>query len=254
MDDFDLQEYLASNALQFGSTAKISLQARLSDSLARLLRETPLSSDMTLEKLQEGYRLLATISDTWQLQWWILSQGDALIIEAPVSLRHRQQLRSKRLSWAEHYQPLVTLDVEKDSEHRLTERKPRRFRVRLVDADDYAIEFTIDKYKTLEVECRKALQAWLLLRRDSAPAHVSILAAKLETTLEWKNPWGDSKSVWLKVSPVEAKQRKESELKILTRRRAKSKSDSRETSWLLLWMGIREAFPEDLLHPDVSRV
>lgn len=167
---------------------------------------------------------------------------------------HRQQLRSKRLSWAEHYQPLVTLDVEKDSEHRLTERKPRRFRVRLVDADDYAIEFTIDNYKTLEVECRKALQAWLLLRRDSAPAHVSILAAKLETTLEWKNPWGDSKSVWLKVSPVEAKQRKESELKILTRRRAKSKSDSRETSWLLLWMGIREAFPEDLLHPDVSRV
>ena len=93
LDDFDLQEYLASNALQFGSTAKISLQARLSDSLARLLRETPLSSDMTLEKLQEGYRLRATISDTWQLQWWILSQGDALIIEAPLSLR--QQIAEK---------------------------------------------------------------------------------------------------------------------------------------------------------------
>ncbi|POF41209.1 hypothetical protein B0D71_18430 [Pseudomonas laurylsulfativorans] len=160
---------------------------------------------------------------------------------------HRQQLRSKRLSWAEQYQPPVTQDVEKDSEHRLTEGKPRRFRVRLVDADDYAIEFTIDNYKTLEVECRKALKAWLLLRRDSAPAHVSIRAAKLETTLEWKTPWGDSKPVWLKVSPVEAKQRKESELKILTRRRAKSKSDSRETSWLLLWMGIREAFPEDFV-------
>jgi hypothetical protein len=162
---------------------------------------------------------------------------------------HRQQLRSKRLSWAEQYQPLVTQVVEKDSEHRLTERKPRLFRVRLVDADDYAIEFTIDNYKTLEVECRKALKAWLLLRRDSAPAHVSIRAAKLETTLEWKTPWGDSKPVWLKVSPVEAKQHKESELKILTRRRAKSKSDSRETSWLLLWMGIREAFPEDFVTP-----
>lgn len=158
---------------------------------------------------------------------------------------NRQQLRTKRLFWAEQYQPPVTQDVEKDCEHRLPERKPRRFRVRLVDADDYAIEFTIDNYKTLEAECRKALQAWLVLRRDSAPAHVSIRAAKLETPHEWKTPWGDSKPVWLKVSPVEAKQRKESKLKILTRRRAKSKSDSIETGWLGLWMGIREAFPED---------
>lgn len=99
---------------------------------------------------------------------------------------NRQQLRTKRLFWAEQYQPPVTQDVEKDCEHRLPERKPRRFRVRLVDADDYAIEFTIDNYKTLEAECRKALQAWLVLRRDSAPAHVSIRAAKLETPHEWK--------------------------------------------------------------------
>ena len=158
---------------------------------------------------------------------------------------NRQQLRTKRLFWAEQYQPPVTQDVEKVTEHRLPERKPRRFRVRLADADDYAIEFTIDNYKTLEAECRKALQAWLVLRRDSAPAHVSIRAAKLETPHEWKTPWGDSKPVWLKVSPVEARQRKESELKILTRRRAKSKSDAIETGWLGLWMGIREAFPED---------
>lgn len=87
--DFDLQAYLDSNALQFGSTARIRLQAWLSDGLARLLRETPLSPDMTLEKLADGYRLQATISDTWQLQWWILSQGDALVVEAPQELRER---------------------------------------------------------------------------------------------------------------------------------------------------------------------
>ena len=102
LDDFDLQEYLASNALQFGSTAKISLQARLSDSLVRLLRETPLSSDMTLEKLTEGYRLRATISDTWQLQWWILSQGDALIVEAPQYLR--EQIATKLKQAAAQYE------------------------------------------------------------------------------------------------------------------------------------------------------
>ncbi|MGU9839849.1 MULTISPECIES: helix-turn-helix transcriptional regulator [Pseudomonas] len=143
------------------------------------------------------------------------------------------------------YQLSVAQDTDKASKDRLAEKKPRRFRVRLVDADDYAIEFTIDNYKTLETECRKALQAWLVLRRDSAPAHVSIRAAKLETPDEWKTPWGDSKPVWLKVLSVEAKQCEKSELKILTRRRAKPKSDSVETRWLGLWMGIREAFPED---------
>ena len=158
---------------------------------------------------------------------------------------HRQRLRSKRLLWAEQYQLSVAQDTDKASKDRLAEKKPRRFRVRLVDADDYAIEFTIDNYKTLETECRKALQAWLVLRRDSAPAHVSIRAAKLETPDEWKTPWGDSKPVWLKVLSVEAKQCEKSELKILTRRRAKPKSDSVETRWLGLWMGIREAFPED---------
>ena len=161
---------------------------------------------------------------------------------------NRHRLRSKRLLWAEHYQPAVTLDVDKDSEDRLLERKPRQFRVRLFDANDYAIEFTVDNYKCLEAECRKALQAWLLLRRESAPGHVSIRVAKLETPHEWKTPWGDSKPVWLKISPVKDIQQYEiTELKILTRRRAKSKSESAKTSWLGLWMGMREAFPEDFV-------
>jgi len=160
---------------------------------------------------------------------------------------HRLRLRSERLLWAVQYQPPISQAADKTGELRLAEKKPRRFRVRLSDADDYAIEFTVDNYKTLEAECRKALQAWLVLRRDSAPAHVSVRAAKLETPHVWKTPWGDSKPVWLKVSPLKAQQHEISELKILTRRRAKSKSDSVETSWLGLWMGIREAFPEDFL-------
>lgn len=86
---FDLQAYLASDALQFGTPDKLQLQAWISDNLARLLRETPLSPDMTLEKLSNGYRLRATMSDTWQLQWWILSQSDALVVESPPALRAR---------------------------------------------------------------------------------------------------------------------------------------------------------------------
>ncbi|MNQ78047.1 hypothetical protein D3C85_929490 [compost metagenome] len=87
LDSFDLQQYLGSDAMQFGDSDKIVLQAWVSDSLARLIRETPLSHDMSLAALEEGYRLHATVSNSWQLRWWLLSQGDGLIVEKPQSLR-----------------------------------------------------------------------------------------------------------------------------------------------------------------------
>ncbi|MNL83050.1 hypothetical protein D3C87_2105970 [compost metagenome] len=65
---------------------------------------------MTLEKLPEGYRLRATISDTWQLQWWILSQGDALIIEAPQSLR--QQIAEKLKQASTQYECAHQVSLE----------------------------------------------------------------------------------------------------------------------------------------------
>lgn len=89
VSQFDLREYLGSDALQFGSTQKIRLQAWVSESLARLLRETPLSTDMVLEARDTGYQLTATVSDSWQLQWWILSQGSGLVVKHPLALRQR---------------------------------------------------------------------------------------------------------------------------------------------------------------------
>lgn len=89
VSQFDLREYLASDALQFGCMQKIRLQAWVSEGLARLLRETPLSVDMVLEARKTGYQLMATVSDSWQLQWWVLSQGSNLVVEHPVELRQR---------------------------------------------------------------------------------------------------------------------------------------------------------------------
>lgn len=102
VSQFDLRKYLASDALQFGSPRKIRLHAWASDSLARLLRETPLSSDMQMHRCEEGYQLSATVSDTWQLQWWILSQADSLIVEHPLELR--QQLLEKLTATLQRYQ------------------------------------------------------------------------------------------------------------------------------------------------------
>lgn len=86
---FDLPQYLASDALQFGGPQRIKLQAWVSESLARLLRETPLADDMLLEPGDDGYRLTATVSDSWQLNWWLLSQGDSVMVEQPVALRQK---------------------------------------------------------------------------------------------------------------------------------------------------------------------
>lgn len=86
-DGFDLQAYLASDALQFNPGEPMRMQAWVSDTLARLLRETPLSEDMSLEACADGHRLQATLRDSWQLRWWLLQQGPNLCVQAPASLR-----------------------------------------------------------------------------------------------------------------------------------------------------------------------
>jgi len=102
LKDFNLQTYLSTDALQFGKIERIAFQAWISEKQARLLRETPLSPDMMLIDLGNGYRVTATISDSWQLQWWILSLGDGLIVEKPQNLR--EQIAEKLRSAAAAYE------------------------------------------------------------------------------------------------------------------------------------------------------
>ena len=85
--DFDLNGYIASGALQFGSGEIIRLKAQVSDELVHILAETPLSVDMQLVSDGNGKTLSATVPDTWQLRWWVLSQGEAIEVLAPTELR-----------------------------------------------------------------------------------------------------------------------------------------------------------------------
>lgn len=61
--------------------------ARISDALARQLRDAPLSSDMQLTALEHGHRMRATVSDGWPARWWLLSHGDGVVVEQPTGLR-----------------------------------------------------------------------------------------------------------------------------------------------------------------------
>ncbi|MBA1201514.1 WYL domain-containing protein [Pseudomonas capeferrum] len=84
---FDLQGYLRNDALLVEQAEGMELQAWINDTLARQLRESPLTADMQLMALEQGHRLRAMVSDSWPLRWWLLSQGDSLVVEQPQSLR-----------------------------------------------------------------------------------------------------------------------------------------------------------------------
>ena len=84
---FDLKEYLDSDALQFGTPQKINFKAWLSQQQGRLIRETPLAPDMRMIEVEDGWEVFATLNNTWQLHWWILSLGEQVVVHEPASLR-----------------------------------------------------------------------------------------------------------------------------------------------------------------------
>ncbi|MNJ82579.1 hypothetical protein D3C77_820810 [compost metagenome] len=42
---------------------------------------------MQLEPDEDGHRLTATVQDSWQLRWWLLSQAGSIPVLEPVGLR-----------------------------------------------------------------------------------------------------------------------------------------------------------------------
>ena len=103
---FNLSDFIDQGALQFGKKHRITLKATLEPDLAKLLMETPLSEDQTLEFDDNRYQLSATVNDTWQLRWWILSHGPEIEILAPTIFRHEiaQTLQQAANQYAENLQ------------------------------------------------------------------------------------------------------------------------------------------------------
>jgi predicted DNA-binding transcriptional regulator YafY len=86
---FNLDGYVEEGALQFGERKKITLKAKIADVLAVILSETPLSKDQKLKQINGEYHLTATVVDSWQLEWWLLSQAGKITVAAPKELRTR---------------------------------------------------------------------------------------------------------------------------------------------------------------------
>lgn len=84
---YTLDSFIARGAEQFGGGEEIILKARLSDELALLLEETPISKDQKITTRSGVHTLTATVRATWNLHFWIRSQGAAITVQKPVSLR-----------------------------------------------------------------------------------------------------------------------------------------------------------------------
>ena len=80
-----LEEGFADFAVQSES---IKLELRCCDGVRNFLTEARLSEDQEIIAMEDGWsKLTATVNDTRQLRWWLLSQGAGLEVCAPQSLR-----------------------------------------------------------------------------------------------------------------------------------------------------------------------
>ena len=99
----EFADYLNKNALHFGNNQLIKLVALVDRPLADILEETRLAEDQLLDATDQGVRVTATVYDSWQLRWWLLSQGAAITVQSPDALRNgiEQTLRKMLKNYAE---------------------------------------------------------------------------------------------------------------------------------------------------------
>lgn len=91
--DFDLDEYVKAGNFEYPEGDDIQLELRVYHELARILEERLISEDQSVRpdsEAGEDWRLLtATVQETAQLRWWILSFGDNVEVLGPTSFRKR---------------------------------------------------------------------------------------------------------------------------------------------------------------------
>lgn len=86
-EDYSVDAQLAAGLLNFGAGDRIQLKARLSEELATYLAECPLSEDQRTRYRNGRWELSATLRDSWELHFWILSQGAGIEVLRPTGLR-----------------------------------------------------------------------------------------------------------------------------------------------------------------------
>jgi len=97
-EGFSLNEYLEEQG-NFGTGKLLALKARVNQHLGMILEETPLGKNQKLgDPDQDGWRsLTVSVRDNWQLRWWLLGQGDRIVVDGPTSVRDLIINKSKQV-------------------------------------------------------------------------------------------------------------------------------------------------------------
>ena len=84
---FSLDKYIESGVMQFGQGEVVKLKANVSETLAMYLDECEIAKDQKLRFVDGKWQLSATIKNSWQLMFWIRSQGSDITVLSPKSIR-----------------------------------------------------------------------------------------------------------------------------------------------------------------------
>lgn len=96
--DFSVDTYLVSGALDFGGGEPIQFKAKVGESLANYLAETPIAEDQKLSYQNGAWQIQASVTDSWQFHFWILSQGAEIEVLEPQGLRESVAEKLKQAS------------------------------------------------------------------------------------------------------------------------------------------------------------
>jgi predicted DNA-binding transcriptional regulator YafY len=88
----DLDTALKRGRGQYGIAAEGAAQLQLvlacDNTVADLLEESPLGPDQQTKRMDEVQtEVRATVADSWELRWWLLSRGPSVVVLAPATLR-----------------------------------------------------------------------------------------------------------------------------------------------------------------------
>lgn len=88
---FRLSEFVRAGGMEFGEGRLIRLKLKVAPSLAQHLEAARLADNQRISKHKNGEwaDVVASVRDTWRLEWWLLSKTGQLIIQEPCRLRAR---------------------------------------------------------------------------------------------------------------------------------------------------------------------
>lgn len=96
---FSIDEVIGSGALGFGEGKIIQMEALFSREVGEHMQETPLSGDQVVTPQDDGrISITATVTDTPQLLWWLLSLGEGVEVLKPAPLRQSLSETIARMS------------------------------------------------------------------------------------------------------------------------------------------------------------